>query len=364
MDKLFQSFRRIDEERNRNIEGTGLGVVIVQKLLNMMDSRLEVASVYGQGSEFSFKLRQKIIDKNPIGDYDSLRSKHAEKFSGKKFITAANAKILAVDDNDMNLKVISGLLKRNLIVPDIAESGRQGIELAKRNFYHMIFMDNMMPGLSGIETLQIMRHEKILPDQTKVIMLTAGAMTGMREVYLREGFDDYLSKPIDVSQLESILKRHLPTELVSFESEEQPAPIPPPPQEDDEPAGEDQFSKREQKLFAKTCPDIDLDIALKYCMDSKSFLEQMLATFTDPKRPEKIQAAFDASDLKNYQILVHALKSTSLSIGAKTLSEQAKILESAAKENDLEKIHANHGDLMTAYGKVREQIARWLEAEK
>ncbi|MBD3878197.1 MAG: response regulator [Quinella sp. 1Q5] len=365
--KLFQSFQRLDEERNRNIEGTGLGIAIVQKLLSMMDSKLEVASEYSHGSEFSFTLRQKVIDHTPIGNYGDYKRKHKDTLTTKKFLTATNAKILAVDDNDMNLKVISGLLKRNHIVPDLAESGQQGIEFAKKNFYHIIFMDNMMPVMSGIETLQIMRRDKILSDKTKVVMLTAGAIAGMREIYLHEGFDDYLSKPIDVSELEAILERHLPAEIVSFKSEEEKKFSEPTTQieqtqieELEEVIGENEFSRRERKFFAETCPDIDLDTALKYCMDSKSFLIQMLKTFTNAKRAEKIQSAFDAKDVKNYQILVHALKSTSLSIGAKKLSELAKALELATKDNRLEEVKANHAGLMTSYKNVRKQIMEYL----
>ena len=366
MGKLFQSFQRIDEERNRNIEGTGLGIAIVQKLLGMMDSRLEVVSEYGKGSDFSFKLVQKIIDGSPIGNYEERQIKSAERDAEKKYLTAEGAKVLAVDDNDMNLKVISGLLKRNKIFPELAESGLECIELAKKNFYHIIFLDNMMPGMNGIETLQKMRREKILSEKTTVIMLTANAISGMREVYLREGFDDYLSKPINVSELESMLEKHLPPEIVSFEMEgevkiKQPEPV----VEVEEPqeiVGEDEFSIRERKRFADACPDINLETGLKYCMDSKSFFVQMLTSFTDEKRAEKIQAAFDADDVKNYQILVHALKSTALSIGAENLSEQAKKLELAAKENKVEEITANHGELMTIYQKVREQIVAWLGA--
>ena len=176
MGKLFQSFQRLDDEKTRNIEGTGLGIAIVQKLLGMMKSKLEVASEYGKGSEFSFKLTQKIIDKTPIGDYAAQEVKLSDNGVEKRYLTAEGAKILAVDDNDMNLKVISGLLKRNLIVPDLAESGKLGIELAKKNFYHIIFLDNMMPGLSGVETLKIMQQEKILSEKTSVVMLTASAM--------------------------------------------------------------------------------------------------------------------------------------------------------------------------------------------
>ncbi len=367
--KIFQSFRRLDEERNRNIEGTGLGIAIVQKLLGMMDSRLEVASVYGAGSEFSFKLIQKIIDKTPVGDYAARHLKQSNSSARKNFLTATGAKILVVDDNDMNLKVIGGLLKRNRIVPDLADSGAKCLELAAKNFYHIIFLDNMMPVMNGIETLKTLRREKILSDKTSVVMLTANAIAGMREKFLREGFDDYLSKPIDVGALETILERHLPADIVSFDVEE-PKKIPPPietpavepttPLADDSDA--DTFSATDRKIFADVCPDINLDVALRYCMDSKSFVIQMLTAFTDAARAEKIQAAFDSGDVKNYQILVHALKSTSLSIGAENLSGQAKQLELAAKADDLAAIQAGHAPLMAVYQNVREQIAKWLEA--
>ena len=361
IEKLFQSFIRLDEERNRNIEGTGLGIAIVQKLLSMMGSKLEVASEYGRGSEFSFKLKQKIIDRNVLGTYDENHAKSPGKSADKKFLTAEGARVLAVDDNDMNLKVISGLLKRNKIFPDLAESGLQGIDMAKENFYHIIFLDNMMPGMSGIETLKKMRAEKILSDKTTVIMLTAGAITGMREIYLREGFDDYLSKPIIVSELEGMLEKYLPAEMIKFEEEkfedEQPAKVEP------KPHVEDKFSEAEKKFFAKCCPDINLETALKYCMDSKSFTAQMMLTFADDKKADKIQEKFAARDWKGYQILVHALKSSALSIGAENLSEAAKVLELAAKNLDAKKILARHDDLMTAYKKVREEISNWLNAE-
>ncbi|MBR6711801.1 MAG: response regulator [Selenomonadaceae bacterium] len=357
--KLFISFQRIDEEHNRNIEGTGLGMSIVQRLLAMMGSKLEVASKYGRGSEFSFVLRQKIIDKTPLGDYADYHANNHVESSKKRFLTSAEARILAVDDNDMNLKVISGLLKRNKIIPDVAESGRDGIELAKKNFYHIIFLDNMMPDLSGIETLKIMRLEKILKETTKVIMLTAGAIEGMRELYLSEGFDDYLSKPIDVSELERMLEKHLPPEIVSFEDEGKEKGI----EEPEEVVGEDEFSKKERKKFAEMCPDINLEVGLKYCMDSKEFTIQMLMTFADKgKKAEKIQEKFDARDWKNYQILVHALKSTALSIGAENLSEAAKKLELAAKSGAEEEILANHAALMADYAKVREEIDKWLKS--
>ena len=375
LSKLFQSFLRLDEAQNRNIEGTGLRISIVQKLLAMMGSKLEVASVYGKGSTFSFKLLQKIIDKNPVGNYEERKFKRLDENSDKKFLKANGAKILAVDDNSMNLKVIRGLLKRNGIVPDFADSGQQCIEMARKNFYHIIFLDNMMPVMNGVETLKNLREKNILTEKTAVIMLTASAIAGLREKYLREGFTDYLTKPIDVAELEGMLEKYLPQEIISYEVEGQEnfsaqeniveekisEPVHEEIVEEEEIVDEDNFSKREKKIFAKVCPDINLDTGLTYCMDSKSFYVEILNDFKDAKSAEKIQAAFDSADVKNYQILVHALKSTSLSIGAENLSDKAKKLEQAAKENNFDEIQANHEDLMTTYKKIREQIEEWLK---
>jgi len=216
-----------------------------------------------------------------------------------------------------------------------------------------------MPGMKGIETLKKMRAEKILPDETKVIMLTASAIAGMREIYLREGFDDYLSKPIIVSELEGMLEKYLPKELVKFEEEKFEEEEPPAPVEKKSVAA-DEFTEGEKKFFAETCPDVNLETALKYCMDSKEFTIQMLTTFADGGKAEKIQEKFSARDWKGYQILVHALKSTAMSIGAEKLSGQAKILEQAAKDKDAEKILARHDDLMAAYEKVRTEIEKYL----
>ena len=358
MSKLFQSFQRLDEEKNRNIEGTGLGIAIVQKLLAMMGSQLEVASEYGKGSTFSFKLTQKIIDKNPIGNYAQHHTIRTEDDDAEKnFLHARKAKILAVDDNNLNLKVITGLLKRNEIVPDLAESGKQCIEMAKKNFYHIIFLDNMMPGMNGVETLKKMQSENILSENTAVIMLTASAIAGMRETYLREGFDDYLSKPIEVNELEEILAKHLPEEIVSYGDEEEFSE----PEEIEEIDDPETFSAKERKIFEETCPDFDLDTGLSYCMDSKSFLIEIMREFKEDKKAAAIQAAFDAEDWKNYQVLVHALKSTALTIGAKDLSESAKEMELAAKEHKIDLIKIAHEILMEDYAKIRAEIKAWLE---
>lgn len=215
-EKLFESFQRLDEKRNRNIEGTGLGISIVTKLLNMMDSSLEVESVYGKGSTFGFTIMQKVVDATPIGDYKNRLERSRQSESNETFLYVPDAKILVVDDNSINLKVARGLMKRNGITPDLANSGYEAIECIKKNKYDIVFLDHMMPKLDGIETLQQMTEEKLIPEETVVIVLTANAIVGAKDEYLKAGFDDYLAKPIDAAQMEKVIAKYLPESKISY----------------------------------------------------------------------------------------------------------------------------------------------------
>ena len=217
---LFESFKRLDEKRNRNIEGTGLGMSIVTGLLGMMGSKLQVESVYGEGSTFSFVIEQKIISAKPIGVYHDTVELDMEAKQNQKMLQAENAKILVTDDNTMNIKVASGLLKKFAIKCDSAYSGEETIELVKQKTYDIIFLDHMMPKMDGIETLTILKEQQLITDQTKVIALTANAIVGAEETYLAAGFDDYLSKPIDMGKLEELLHKYLDASLISYTEKE------------------------------------------------------------------------------------------------------------------------------------------------
>ena len=355
LDKLFLSFRRLDEVKNKNIEGTGLGISIVQGLLKMMGSKLRVSSVYGKGSEFSFVLRQKIMDKTPIGNYGERQAERAIQHSPDiNFVKAPTARILAVDDTPMNQKVIKGLLKRNGIVPDLAESGRKCLELAAKNFYHIIFLDHMMPEMDGVETLKRLKQMNLSP-KTKIIVLTANAITGAREKYLQVGFDDYLSKPIDVAALESIIGKYLPPEVI--ESDEVAETVN---QEITEEVGEDEFTAAERARLAKLCPSIDLATGLANCMDSKEFYVEMVKEFLSGDKGDELETAFRNEDWREYRIAVHALKSTSLVVGAVEFSGRAKSLEFAARDGKVDEVKSNHGALMSEYRKLREELSLWI----
>ncbi len=213
---LFEKFQRLDMEKNRTVEGTGLGLSITANLLAMMGGTIEVQSIYGTGSTFTVKLKQRVIKWAPIGDLEK-RYQDAEKTRkrDKEAFTAPDAVILVVDDTNMNLTVARALLKRTLIKIDTATSGAEALTMIRAKKYDLVFLDYRMPEMDGSETLVKIREDKFHPNQeTPVIVLTANALSGARERFLEEGFQDYLSKPIDTAKMEEILIQYLPPEKV------------------------------------------------------------------------------------------------------------------------------------------------------
>lgn len=217
IEKLYSTFTRIDEKNTRNIEGTGLGINITSSLLNMMGSELKVESVYGKGSVFYFTLAQKVISDKPIGDYKE-RYKKASKSEADTAIvkTAPDARILIVDDTPMNLKVEANLLKRTKATVETASDGLSALGKMAETKYDIIFLDHMMPGMDGIETLAKAKEQNILKD-TPIIALTANAVGGARDRYLEAGFDDYLSKPVKGKDIEAMVYKYISEELIVVE---------------------------------------------------------------------------------------------------------------------------------------------------
>ena len=213
MDKLFSPFSRIEEKRNRSIEGTGLGMSIVKQLLKLMDSDLRVKSVYGEGSEFSFDIKQTVINWEPTGDVFARQEEDtADRNEYHALFTAPSAHILVVDDTEVNLAVFVNLLKETKVDIDTATSGKSAIALVASKDYDVIFIDHMMPEMDGVETLRKIRETK--DDKAVCIALTANAVSGARQKYLAAGFSDYLSKPIDGRRLEEMIRKYLPEEKI------------------------------------------------------------------------------------------------------------------------------------------------------
>ena len=320
--KLFSKFDRIEEKRNRNVEGTGLGMSITQRLLSMMNSSLEVKSEYGKGSEFSFAISQPVVKWEPVGDYsEAFRRSAANRKKYKESFTAPDAEILVVDDTPMNLEVFRALLKKTLVRIDTAESGAQCIALSAKKKYDVIFLDHMMPDKDGIETLKEMRELTDSPNaDTPVICLTANAISGARETYLNAGFTDYLSKPVEPERLEETLAGYIPEHKLKAAGEG---------------VSEAQAADSAIPDYVRSSAEIDTAQGIKHCGNEESYL-QALTTYAGSVNAlaEETEGYLLSGDIRNFTVKVHALKSTSRVIGAMKLGDLAEKLEAAGHTNN------------------------------
>jgi signal transduction histidine kinase/CheY-like chemotaxis protein/HPt (histidine-containing phosphotransfer) domain-containing protein len=331
MEKLFSSFERLETERNRTVEGAGLGLTITSELLGQMGSRLEVDSTHGVGSRFFFTLRQGIADATQIGHFDmevALSDDKGPKSNQTPF-KAPGAKILIVDDTPMNLQVIRALLKRTGMQIDTAASGMECIELFDKNEYNMIFLDYRMPGLDGIETIQEIAAR--FPEKFKrvpIISLTASAVSGDREKMIEAGFTDYLAKPVNVNDMENMLRKYLPKELQEDESSF-----------DSEDGDDGEIKKLSPKLFSIKL--LDLKKGIEYCGDAEDYTDALI-TYRDSieERSKKLEDDMSADDIESFTIDIHSLKSMSRAAGASSLADRAAEMETAAKAGERDKIKA------------------------
>ena len=359
MAKLFSPYERIEEKRNRTIEGTGLGMSITRQLLELMGSELQVRSEYGKGSVFSFDLEQEVAGWEGIGDITSgLNGEQGEDHEYHELFHAPQARILVVDDTEMNLTVIQSLLKRTLIRIDTALSGAEAVKLAGNTAYDLIFIDHMMPDMDGIETLKAIRRAGISKD-TPAVALTANAVSGAREMYLEAGFTDYLSKPVDGEKLERMLMYMLPDEKKEPADGGDGAHVE---SSDDEnyvnqtDAQTDMFMDR-----LKDTDEIDEQSGLKNCGSVEGYMS-VLSVFhqTAGAKADEIEALFNDGDIDNYTIKVHSLKSSARIIGAGQLSALAKELEDAGNRRDKEIINRDTGRLLEMYRTIDGMLS-WLD---
>ena len=359
LNKLFSSFTRIEEKRNRNIEGTGLGLNLTKKLVEMMGGEIHAKSTYGEGSEFVVWIPQKVINYEPIGDFEKQYQHFVNNSDnhGQKFI-APDAQILIVDDVEINLKVMKGLLKKTHIQIDTAESGMTCLEYVKNKHYDLIFLDHMMPEMDGIETLQKMKLLTTnLNKDTPVIMLTANATRGAKEEYMQAGFTDYLTKPVKEEDLLAKMSEYLGDKIIQQDDEQQDDELQSDVQQD---GSQDYEADKDIIQCLEEIPELDVNTGLTYCMD-KDFYKDMLKEYIQSEKTASIEQYFESKDWDNYRVLVHALKSTSLTIGAVSLSEKAKALEMAAKDGKEDYILSHHREVMEDYKGLLNTLHEVLE---
>lgn len=372
MPKLFNKFEKFDVKKNSNIEGTGLGLTIVKGYVELMGGTLEVDSVYEMGSTFSVLLDQKVISFDKKEDDSEIKSLERKTNIKREQFKAPNARILVTDDNEINLKVISSLLKSYDIRVDTANSGKKAIEMCSSTPYDIILMDHMMPIMDGVEAMQ--RIRTLLDDDSYrsiIVAVTANAIAGVRETLLQEGFDDYLSKPIDIALLEDMLLRFLPEELVVKSDTGMDAAMAIKQEQIAKEQCERMLNGSAQGLASNNAINntldndkdvllnanlghIDMEKGIVNCGGDKEAYLEVLKIYYDSgdNRIEDFLRFLNENDYKNYVIAVHGLKSSSASIGAYEFSEVAKAHEFAGKESRYEYIHNGIDKLIEAYKTV------------
>ena len=345
MERIFKPFDRVDLEKTRSIEGSGLGLSISRQLLLVMGSELKVESCYGKGSRFFFTLTQSLADAAPVGDLNLDAMVHESPEPGKRhgLFTAPGMKLLVVDDTPMNLQVLVGLLKRTRMHIDVATSGEECIEKFSKERYDMVFLDYRMPQMNGIETLHELR--KRFPErfeETPIISLTASAVSGDKEKMLKSGFTDYLAKPVNIDQMERMMIKYLPADSVVMAGTQE---------------EQDELSKLPPIIF--DYPEIDPVKGVDYCGDADDYMFALetYAVSVDTKA-EQIETNLRGNDIDSYILNVHSLKSTSGAIGATELFEKAKALEMSAREGDIAALKRDTPVLIKEYKSLKDIIKK------
>lgn len=340
MPYLFRSYGRLDRKANRHIEGTGLGLSIVQNLTELMHGTVGVESVYGQGSDFWVRLPQTVIDAAPCGPY--RESVQREEGLHQASFSAPDAVVLLVDDQPINQKVCLGLLEPYGMQVFTAASGPEAIERMTQVWPDLVLMDHMMPGMDGVEaTTRIRAMGKKDPyfAVVPILALTANAMKGAREFFLANGFNDFLSKPMDLDKLDRVLGAWVPEDKQLPPRREESArtePVPP---------------------DLAVLPGLDAAKGMAFCGRAEVY-RQTLAMFAGQlsDRVRRIRAALEKEREADYILEVHSLKSAARWVGAEDLGSRAEALEMAARADDWRKVSRETEDLLSRCAALEETL--------
>ncbi len=343
--KIYDEFQRIDMSRNRNVEGTGLGMNIVQKLLKLMNSELKIQSTYGVGSEFSFDIEQKIINNKPLGNFRKKDIQHSEETKSRKKYTMSDAKILVVDDNLLNLKVFKALLKDTEMQITEVDGGRKCLEILEKQSFDLIFLDHMMPDMDGIETLHEIKKRKLC-EEVPVIMLTANAIVGDREKYINEGFDDFLSKPIMPDVLDKIILDYLSEKFSDSNNQESISHKIP------EIELNSENCKYIFRNLRKNLNEINFASGVRNCNSDVEFYIEIFKFFVNLPMKTELEELYNQNDYKNYSIKVHGFKNNAYSIGADEMGDICLKHEKLTKESFPQEVEELQKQLFEKYDRI------------
>ncbi len=362
MSKLFENFQQVDTRKNREIEGSGLGLPISKTLAAMMNGSITVDSEYGKGSVFTVILTQKISDPSPISN-SAARASSSEESDLIPY--APEARVLVVDDNKVNLNVTARLLFVYGIKAELADSGRKAIEMINSAYYDLVFMDHMMPELDGVDTTKLIRAQgDAYSLGIPIVALTANAVSGAREMFMAAGFNSFISKPIQIALLEKVLVEFLPKQMVKYvkrnsSRSESAADI----FSEGLTAAAEAAAESDEEILI---PNVDVKAGLSLCGGNAEAYLAVLKTFMETADDSilKIETYSQNRDYKNYTTEVHGLKSSALAIGAVSLSEMAKKLEEAGREEDYKQIQQDTPILIARFSEIAENIKPFVESEK
>jgi signal transduction histidine kinase/DNA-binding NarL/FixJ family response regulator/HPt (histidine-containing phosphotransfer) domain-containing protein len=325
MSTLFDAFAQADTSKNRSIIGTGLGLSISKSFIEMMGGDIIVDSEYGQGTSFMVMI--------PLVPGNKSNVKNETKFEDVQNLDAPEANILVVDDNEFNLKVAVGLLDLYKINARTASSGKDAINMIKENNFDIVFMDHMMPEMDGVEATNEIRKLGGKYKQIAIIALTANADKGAKEMFLENGFNDLVTKPIDVRELNSALEKWLPPEKIKRKPESGTTM----PEKITDTATNDTEEETDRFLdVLGQIAEINTEIGLSHVSGVKKLYFDGVALFCKNLLSEcrKMTDFLNDSDINNFSISVHAMKSMLATIGAASLSELALKLETASKKKE------------------------------
>ena len=344
---IFDQFRFMDETKERNLESMGLGIALTKRFVDLMDGKVEATSEPGKGTVFTVCIPQKVADLRSI-EQQPWRKHDVTESVDKAFIVP-DYRVLVVDDNKINLKVASGALAPYQFIVDEARSGAQAIEMVQNQVYDLILMDHMMPEMDGIEATDHIRRDCGENGEKPVIIaLSANAYNNAKEMFMSNGFQDFIAKPLDKDELRRMLCKWIP-------------------QERRQPAAGTQAA--DEKIERAGMAELFMSgIDVRRALDAHTggvddYLELLELYYMDGEgKRELIERLEKEEDYKNYEIEVHALKSASANIGAYELSELAKEHEFAAKEGNYELIQNGVARLVSEYGFLLREIERVLKS--
>ena len=341
IDKLFGSYAQVDTKKNHYKEGTGLGLAISKQFVEMMGGNIGVKSKYGEGSEFYFSIPQKIIDARLATEVKEEPGENRENILN---FTAPKARIMVVDDNEMNLKVALGLLAPLKMQIDTAENGKEAIDKICKNRYDLVFMDHMMPVMDGIEATRTLREmEEDYYKNLPIIALTANAVVDARAKFFDAGMNDFAAKPIDLKDICSKIRHWLPAEyIIENMSNEVP--------------GERQRDEAKMEPLPQIL-NIDVQEGIKNS-GTKELFFSLLGDFYKliDMKSTKMEKCLADGLIRDYTIEVHALKNTARMIGAMELSKWCYDLEVLGNNEDIEELQKRTPKMLELYRSYKEVL--------